>query len=491
MKQFIANKKPIQICIGFLFILQYSIAQSNLAYTQQLFKNRDLGSARESVDSFVMLNRTDIEGWLTKAEIYNAISKDPVVRSLSADAGMEAFQSLKKAVALNMQPEDNQIKARFYTIALDLYNTYTGEGLKLFNAGVAQNNAGNFIQALFRFKNAGSIGRYRFENNWGINELDTLNLYYTALSAIYSDKEEDAVFYSKLIIDKIIIKYPQLSSYEKIYQWLAYYYKIKEDHHNFFEYNSKGLNSFPTSTYFTLLYIDWYRKTKDYPNLFKQYDRILNKYASNAKYRLAYYMDLYDYLYESKTSPEEREIFQSKLFKGLTAFLQLYPGNSTANLLIGKYYINQATEIAQEMAKRSTTDPVIMNEYKSRVAGKLKKSNSYLLAIIKINKISPTKNYIETLQLLISNFRILNMPKEVRNYQAILTATSITLGNLLILILLLLNIILIIGIKLLLYSIFAIFATYIILPVLYIPLFMQLITTQSLFLPKWKIIQHK
>jgi hypothetical protein len=435
MIRLIKNKKPILICIGFLFLLHHIQAQGNLAYTRQLYQNRELARAKESIDSIILINPDVPEAWGLKAAIYNSISKDAHTKNLVADAKMEAFQALKKA----------GIADSAHSIALDLYNGYTNDGLTAFNVATGQNSIPLYIEALNGFKNAGLIRSYINTISAGIPALDTVNLYYTAKSAIYADKEEDAIFYCKIIIDNKINKYRAYHDIEIIYKWLVYHYKSKADWPNFIFYIKRSLEAFPESVYYNLLYADRCRQLKDYPGLFEQYRQIFKKESNPNIYRLAYYQDLYNYVYESKAAPEDRKSYQAALLKGLTAYLKQKPADPTANLLMGKYYINQAAVVTREMMMRSITDPHIMNTYKSRVADQFKKSNRYLLSIIKNNKVFPSKYYSEALHLLIANFRLLNMPEEVRKYQALLAATTITMANLLILILLLFNIILIIG----------------------------------------------
>lgn len=435
MISFIKNKKPILICIGFLFLLHQIQAQGNLTYTGQLYQNKELARAKESIDSLVLLNPDAPEAWALKAAIYNSISKDVHTKNLVADAKMEAFQALKKA----------GITDSAHSIALDLYNGYTNDGLTAFNIATAQNSIAFFREALNDFKNAGLIRSYINTISPGIAVLDTVNLYYTTKSAIFADKEEDAILYSKIIIDSKIVNLGAFHDIEIVYKWLVYHYKSKSDWTNFIFYIKQSLEAFPESVYYNLLYADRCRQLKDYPGLFEQYRQIFKKESNPNNYRLAYYQDLYNYVYESKTAPGDRKSYQAALLKGLIAFLKQKPTEPTANLLMGKYYINQAAVVTHEMMIRSTTDPHIMNTYKSRVADQYKKSNRYLLTIIKNNKALPSKNYIEALQLLIANFRMLNMPEEAGKYQAFLAATAITIANLLILILLLFNIILIIG----------------------------------------------
>ena len=95
MVEIVLYKKPIIFIIGFLFFTGFSRAQ-NLSTARFFFEEKDFARAKESVDSFVLINENNAEGWLLKANIYNAIRKDVESKYLAADAGMEAFEALKK-----------------------------------------------------------------------------------------------------------------------------------------------------------------------------------------------------------------------------------------------------------------------------------------------------------------------------------------------------------------------------------------------------------
>ena len=177
------------------------------------------------------------------------------------------------------------------------------------------------------------------------------------------------------------------------------------------------MKAFPNSSYFNLSYIDWYRQQKDINQMLAQYKILFAKDDANSKYQLEYYSDIFNYLYQSNTKISSRQQYQTLLTKGLTEYIKLNATSTTARLLLGKFYINQATDVNKIMMLRSTTDAKVLNRYKVATNNFYKRSNRYLLEIV--NKFPKTKAalYNEALGLVIMNFRMLKMTKEVRKYQ--------------------------------------------------------------------------
>ena len=116
----------------------------NLSTAKTFIEQKDFARAKESVDSFVLINDTDAEVWLLKANIYNAIIKDAELKYLAADGRMEAFEALKKAKQLNSDFVTEQLRPANYNLAFDLYNGFTSEGLAYFNAGAERTDKGSY-----------------------------------------------------------------------------------------------------------------------------------------------------------------------------------------------------------------------------------------------------------------------------------------------------------------------------------------------------------
>jgi hypothetical protein len=391
----------------------------DLAYTRQLLQQKDFARAKELIDSLVEIANTTAEAWMLKATIYNAISKDPAAKDLVADAKMDAFKALQKAIQLNKDAVNEQLRQTGYSLPFDLYNGYTNQGVAYFNAGAERDDKASYAEALNNFKKAGLVGNWINTNGWGLSAIDTNNLYYSAKAAINAGKEEDAALFAKKIADNGITQSLASKGFESIYQWLVYHYKLKQDGENLLKYTTLGNMQFPASVYFNLIYIDWLRQQKDYNTMLALYQKVFKKQPNNSKYQLAYYNDVFNYLYQNGELPiKERVKYERLLSAGLLQYLKANPASAEGRLLLGKFYINQANDVSKEWVLRSTTDTKILNGYKTTQRNLLLKSNKYLLEIInKFSKPGATA-YIDALQLLVGNFKALNMPKEMRRYAA-------------------------------------------------------------------------
>jgi hypothetical protein len=416
MIQHTSYKKSIIFIIGFLFFIAFVKAQ-DLSRAMQLLQQKDFARAQEAIDSFVQLNDAHAEGWLLKATIYNAISKDAAAKELVADARQEAFMALQKAMQLNNTGTNEQVKKEQYNLPFDLYKGYTNHGVAYFNAGAERNDKASFAEALNNFKKAGLVGNYITTNGWGLSVIDTNNLYYCAKAAINAGKEDDAALFAKKIADYGITQSHASKGFESIYQWLVYNYKQKQEGENLLKYTTLGTKQFPASVYFNLIYIDWLRQQKDYSSMFVLYQDVFKKQPNNSKYQLAYYNDLFNYLYQSNEPVSDQIKYEKVLSAGLLQYLKTNPASVEGRLLLGKLYINQANDVAKQSLANPGASATILNGYKTAKRNLLLKSNKYLLEIVNNFAKPGATVYIDALQLVVANFNTLNMPKEMGRYK--------------------------------------------------------------------------
>ena len=403
MEIFIRYKRSILFGIGFLFFT-LAVKAQQLTSAKQFFQQQQLAKAEESVVSFLVLNGSNAEGWLLKAKICNAISQDQNLKDLLADGRMDAFQALQKAVLLNKTYVDGELKPS-YSLVFELYNGYTDDGVAYFNAGAERNDKGSYAEALSRFKKAGLVGRFIYDKGWGLAATDSNNLYYCACAAINAGKEEDAFLFTKRIADGSITQTATHKDFELLYKWLAFYYKQQKDGDNLTRYTQLGIRNFPASVYFNLIQIDWLRQQQDYAGMLANYKEVFKKQPNNNAYQLAYCNDIFNYLYQNKPVPN-RALYEGKLSAGLLQYIKTNPSTADGRLLLGKFYINQATDAAKTN--------------KAKEKSLLQQSNKYLTEII--NKFPGTNKvvYNEALELVIGNYKRLNMGKEMKKYEGLL-----------------------------------------------------------------------
>jgi hypothetical protein len=396
MKYFTEYKKPILTCIGFLFFMASPKAQDP-AYARQLFEQGNFAAAKQSVDSFVQTHTANAAGWLLKANIYNAISNNPQFKDLMADGLTDAFIALQKAVQLNADLVNEQLKKDHYQLAYDIYNGFTNDGLLYYNAGVENNFKGNFITALDKFKKAASVGSMIYNNGWGLTAMDTSNICYTAKAAVMAGKEDDAFIMAKKIADAGITQTTGGNSLASIYQWLTFYYKKQKDGANLLKYSQLGINYFSNDTYFNLILIDWYRQQHAYKDMFAAYEQLFAKAAGNNQYQLPYLNDVFNYVYNNATPITDMAAYENKLSNGLKAYIKEHTSSAEARLLLAKSYINQASNLQQNIGKGKNAAP----------ADLLKQSNVYLKYILEQLCKTNAAYCKEARQLLARNYKVM------------------------------------------------------------------------------------
>ena len=406
--------------IIFMSFSMLSDAQS-IDSIRKYWQDNDLSKAKETVDAFVLENLEEAKGWLLKAGIYNSISSDNDYKDLVTDGRLEAFKAIQKATDVNQPWLQEQLQKDNYQLIFDIYKGYTNDGVAFFNAGAEKQSKEDYARSIPYFKKAAMVGSFISQQGWGLPAIDTNNLYYTAKAAIYAERKDEALLYSKRIADANISTSQQQKGFEQMYQWLVFQYRQKKDAESLEKYSRIGVRNFPFSPYFELNYIDWLRESKNYPAIFSLYKKIFNKGAGTQEYQLAYIRDMFNFVFEHKDSISTgRNETKVQLEKELTNYSKKYPADVTAKLLQGKFYINEAAGLQYEQIKRSTIDKKVMAQYKSKIAVNIRKSIIPLKDIADNYPQTDKLVYKEALGLLIGNLTVLKLGVEVKKYQAMM-----------------------------------------------------------------------
>ncbi|UEG49416.1 hypothetical protein LK994_12315 [Ferruginibacter lapsinanis] len=404
--RFICNKIIIKLLLLFILLIGRVEAQT-LDSVRVVYKENDLPRVKQLIDEFVVDSPAIAAGWLLKAKIYRALNDNIRYRDLTADANGEVFIALKKVYFL--QPD----LLKGDSTALYIYKSYTDNGVAFFNAGTEKQNKADYEQALVSFKKAANVREVFNDLGFWPSGPDTTNLYYSAKSAIYAEKEEESVFFSKKIAN-LGLNEPK---FETIFQWLLYYFRQKGDETSLDQYSVITEKAYPTSDYYLLNYIDWYRSLGNATSLVKTYQKLFNGGFTKQEYRLSYLKDLYQFAFmdaaPSKASFQdetEQNKLKELLYKELTSFVKKNPRSVEGKLLFGKFYINQAVDFQNR---------------KGNISASLILSNKYLQEVADRSPKAETCFQIEATQLLIANFTALKMPDKVRRYKAKLKQLSL------------------------------------------------------------------
>ena len=103
------NLKKRSLLLFVITMIFSNIFSQDLDSIKVLWHNNDLARARELIDQYVVNNNSGVEGWLTRACIYNNIAKHPTYQGLFSDGRSEALTSIKKA--LSIAPSHREARA--------------------------------------------------------------------------------------------------------------------------------------------------------------------------------------------------------------------------------------------------------------------------------------------------------------------------------------------------------------------------------------------
>jgi hypothetical protein len=304
-----------------------------------------------------------------------------------------------------------------FSLPWQLYNGYSNDGVVAFNTAVELNDKATYAEALNTFKKANLVGTMIYNNKWGLQAIDTNNLFYSAKAAIKADKTEEAVTFIRKIADAGITGTHTNKGFESLYQWLVYYYRTQNNGSALNTYNAIATKFYPKAPYFYLNYIDWLREQKKFDQLYAKYQELFKNGFDKAQYRYACMLDMFNYIYGVE-EPTSTINYRPLLEQQLTIYVQQNPAAVNGKLLFGKFYINQAADVTKEMTMRSTMDAKILNGYNKRISANIKSSNKYLQEIADKFPKADRVIYNEALQLLVYNFTFLKQPALAKKYGA-------------------------------------------------------------------------
>ncbi|MES2430829.1 MAG: hypothetical protein V4556_07810 [Bacteroidota bacterium] len=342
-----------------IILLAAIIGSTTITYSQDLDdirealgkKEIDYTKAKDLVDKHLAnpKNAAKADAWYYKGYIYNSISKKDELKALCTNCKWEAFEAFKK-----YQEMDNKnvlMTLEQNASLFDLYNGFFDAGAKAFNDKDYKNAFTNFKSALLvedyvRGKNYDYQG-YKFP------ALDTSLVLNTALAARLDKNDADAVTYYKILTDANVSGKQYLEPYE----YLAEYYNNKKDSVNFAAALAKGRAVFPDEAYWTAIEMESVEKNGTKEDMFVKYDELLQK---TPNYTLAYNYgaELFNFIYANDANannPKNSE-YKINLENALKKAIEL-KSTAEANLLLARYYYNNAYDISDDAKKIKGAKP--------------------------------------------------------------------------------------------------------------------------------------
>lgn len=406
---FYCNKNKISILLTGLIFFCNTVNGQNQETATGYWQKQDLPAARDAVEQWLQQEPSNPKALLLKARILNAMSNDPALKYSLANGRMDAWQALQKAVKLDAAHVEKELAAEQYALPLQLYKGIEDEGIAIFNTALEVRDSSVYAQALGCFRKAGQLSSAIYASKWGLQAIDSNNLFYGARAAIYAGKDEDATMYARKIAAAGIVETKDNKGFEPIYQWLVYHYRQENNGEKLKQYTDQGIALYPQSAYFDLNYIDWLREQKRTGELLQRYNGMFDRGIYNTSYRYAYLVDLFNNV---SASPA----YQPLLRASLASYIYDNPAEVKGKLLAGKYYINEAAGIQQSLAAIPATDKTQRTAARRSMIAALRSSNQYLLEIAEKFSKTDRSVYNEALNLLVANFTTLGDKASANKY---------------------------------------------------------------------------
>ncbi len=319
-----------------IIVLLCFVLPSVLAFAQNLDEVKKLvkgewnpAQAKIAVDKYLSnpKNEKDADAYYYKAVIYNKYSKDPGLKIDCPDCKLQAFEAYKKCKEL-----DNKNTLLILDQGHGLVDIYTG----FYEDGVEAFNGSKYALAFNNFKNSLYVGDYLRENQIAkIPVLDTAVVLNAALAEKTAGNYSVAVIYYQKLANANL----STPEYDAVYEYLVYYYNIKNKTAEYTTALAQGKKYFPADPYWKS--IETARATEGLGknDLFKKYDDLLAKDPSNYEMAYNYSVELYNYIYANPDSSIKVESYKPHLYEQLKKTIAI-KSTPEDNLLMARYLYN-------------------------------------------------------------------------------------------------------------------------------------------------------
>ncbi len=368
-----------------LFFFSLMLSGSVVSFAQSLddigkmMEKNQYATAKTGIDKFISepKNATNAESWYYKGRIYNSLSRDTTVSKTDAlNYKLTAFDAFKK----NQQYDkmDIRMKSEFYKSYLDIY-------LGLYDLGAQNFNLKNYQGAYNAFNKAQDVENFILTKNYTydelkLNKLDTALVMNIAASALQATDTTNAVLNYKRIIDANIVG----TDYERVYEYLANYYLLKNDDVNAQALLAKAKAAYPANNYWIALEVDKLSKGGDKKALFARYDELYTKDPKNFENSYNYAVEMYNSLWATDAKNADTLLYP-KLSSVLKSTIEVDKGMD-ATMLLTNHLFNIGAEYSSRASLIKDVKPVKPDEVK-------KKKDLTNAAIMKMDEMIP---YAET-----------------------------------------------------------------------------------------------
>jgi hypothetical protein len=403
-----------------LLVSSFSLTAQDIKKVRNYFDKKDWAKAKEAVD-LMLANEKDQknwEAWFYKGLVYGQVANDPVLKSTVTDGWVQSFEAYKKAVEL----DSTQAKIFIITRNYPVFNNYQ----ELQKEGNDAYNGKDYNRALEKYKQADMVGRFIYSNSWALTAVDTVLYYYAGAAAMQVEKMDEAISFFQKICDANVGG----EGYDVCYRYVSYHYDQKGDAATAQKYAAMGRKLYPNDTYYDKLDLDRQRKKGVGPELFAQYENVINKEPKDYDMRYDYAAELFNWLYTDQKAPaDQKQAYFQKITEQLKKCTEINPTNPEAHLLLGKTYFNEAAAIYDELkAVKGNTpaDTQKKTEIKKRMEERMKEAIAPLeTALANFEKMTPEdikarrlkSDYKTTVYLLTEANKVLGNTEKEKMYE--------------------------------------------------------------------------
>ena len=351
-------------------------------------KCSELKNGKEAIDAASENDQTRSEAktWYYRGNIYFAISEDKNCKSLDSDALNKAFDSYSKALKYNIQDpayhnldiENNQEDAVKFFQALMNKNTkmddpaYTADIIgvrfpimsnRFLNQGVEQYQGKDFEKSYESFGKSVALAQMG-------GRIDTLGIYYAAISAEKSNKKKEA---KELYIVLTTLKYHGDNDGPKIYAYLSQLYKEEGDKEKANEIIKQGRVRYPNDKGLIIEELDYYLQSGKNQEALTNLNLAIEKDPNNHLLHYAQGTSL-----DKMGENDKAEASYKKA-------IELSPEYFDANYNLGAMYFNKGVEWNNKANDLPLNEKKKYQEYSKNAEDQFKNALPYLEKAHEIN----------------------------------------------------------------------------------------------------------
>ena len=334
----------ILIIVGSSSVFSQSLEDINKLMDKQQFL-----PAKAAIDKYLAdsKNASSAEGYYYKGRIYNSLSRDAATPKADAYAyKLVALEAFKKNQSLDKM--DLRMKTEFYKSYLDIY-------AGLYDLGAQQFNDKDFGGAYNSFLKANEVENFILSRKYSydevkLNAFDTSLIMNIATAALQAKDNANAALNYRKIFDAGITG----KNYEQVYEFLASYYKGKQDEMNLGNILTKAKIAYPQNNYWNEMEMDKLTQSGDKKAMFAKYEEQYVKDPANFANNYNYAVEMYNNIYKDlkDTDPASKE--------KLTALLKnaiLHDTTIDATSLLANHLFNAAADLSTSAALIKGTKP--------------------------------------------------------------------------------------------------------------------------------------